>query len=302
MSEKEEDDYFKIAVDFEDTIDIEPEEQDFTVQELEIEDSIRPFINEQIERYKTTSLSKEKRKPLQINGETGEVIFEEGTLIHCAGRCDYSKLKSISEKGIISGDFLGIPEDGESFYCADFYRADKKMNSTELFDRISESDKIFCRGPFGSMPKFQSKLAFIIEPRADLQPLLDTDMYKKENENHIMQTELNLLEEYKTEKNGQVASIPYGLPAIAISGIIAGDDLLQDEEYMNMIKEQFSDVYILTRDGKVFFDPELSKRNNETIKKIAKEDAVIKENENAQEIVNQLQNEKEIDIGKKIGD
>lgn len=302
MSEKVEKNYFKIAKDIEDTIEIEKNKQDFNLQELDIEDSIRPFISEQMERYKTISVSKQKRKPLQINQETGEVIFEEGTLIHCAGRCNYSKLKSISEKGIISGEFLGIPEDGESFYCADFYRADKKMKSTELFDRISESDKIFCRGPFGSMPKFKNKLAFIIEPRDDLKQLLDTDMYKKENANHIMQTELNLLEEYKTEKNGQIASIPYGLPAIAISGIIAGDDLLQDEEYINMIKEQFSGIYILTRDGKVFFDPELSKRNNENIKRIAKEDTVIEENENAQEIVRQLQNEREIDISKKIGD
>lgn len=266
--------------------------QNFDLEEIPIDGAVKAFMNNQIENYRKVSLSKEKRKTLQINPETGNVIFEEGTLIHCAHACDYSKLKSISEKGIISGDFLGIPEDGESFYCADFYRADKKMDSSELFERILESDQIFCRGPFGDLPKFRNKLAFIIEPRKDLAPLLDTDMYSLDNNDHIMQSELNLLEEYKTEKKNQIAAIPYGLPPNAISGIIAGDSLLQNKEYIQMLKNLFPESYILTREGKVFFDSILSKEEKETVKIMSKEEKVIEKNEEAKQILEGLEQEK----------
>ena len=51
-------------------------------------------------------------------------------------------------------------------------------------------------------------------------------------------SEIDLIfESYKGEKNGQVSAIPYGIPSSFISGIIAGDSLLQDNEYMEMIRD-----------------------------------------------------------------
>lgn len=166
----------------------------------------------------------------------------------------------------MSGDFIGIPEanNQETFLCADFYRADERIDSKNFFERICESDSLACRGPFSEKWKHCLKLAFIINPDPKLKDLLDTDMYKKENRNHVMQNMLNLLESYTDAKYGQVSAIPYGIPSSTISGIVLGDYLLQNEQYVRTIQQLFPDCYILTHEGKVFFDPALSKEENDT--------------------------------------
>lgn len=202
---------------------------------------------------------------LKIDVSNGKVVFEKGTLVHCADRCNYEKLVNIQENGILSGDLIGISEadNAETFYCADFYRANEEIDSNKLFDRINESDSFNCRGPFSPNWKNCLKLAFIINPNAKLQDLLDTDMYQEKNNNNSMQYMLNLLKDYKTEKYGQVAAIPYGIPSNFISGIVVGDYLLQSKEYMQVLQELFPNCYVLTHNGKVFFDPNISKEANE---------------------------------------
>lgn len=231
-------------------------------------DEIQKFLAQQRKTYQRLRESKGKSNNLQVNKKTGEAIFDEGTLIHCASECSYEKLLNIKDKGIMAGDFIGIPEfnNQETFYCADFYRADQKMNSTNFFERIRESDSHSCRSPFSEQWKHCLKLAFIINPNAELKDLMDTDMYKKQNSDHIMQKMLHLLEKYMGEKNGQVSAIPYGIPSNFLSGIVVGDYLLQNEEYMRVLQQVFPDCYILTHQGKTFFNPALSKEENETQK------------------------------------
>lgn len=155
--------------------------------------------------------------------ENGEIIFEKGTLIHCAKECDYDKLCSISSKGIMSGDFIGIPEisNDESNFCADFFRADTQMKSSDFIERIYKSDKFYARGPFGKKGPHARKIAFILDFNDEIKPLADTDMYLPENSKHIMQSALSLLESFRIAKCGQVSAIPYGIPAVFISGIVA---------------------------------------------------------------------------------
>lgn len=235
--------------------------------EENIEEMIKNFFNQQMQCYKQLSELQSLNTELQVDSETGEVIFEEGTLIHCARECNYEKLQNIKNKGIMSGDFIGKPEAfSESFYCADFYRAHKEMRSTDFFEMIQDSDEMDNRGPFSPSWKNCLKLAFVIQPKSELKPLLDSDMYRKENSDHVMQKKLNLLEEYKDEKNGQIAAIPYGMPSSAFSGIVAGDFLLQNEKYMSVIRNMFPNCYILSREGKVYFDPNLIKEENENRK------------------------------------
>ena len=164
----------------------------------------------------------------------------------------------------MSGDFIGIPEfnNDESYFCADFYRADQPIESRDFLERIRESDTTTARGPFGKGLKNITKIAFIFDETDELSALTSTDMYKPENSSHPMQEALKLLESYKGEKNGQVAAIPYGIPSAFISGIIAGDSLLQDEKYIEMLQEMFPGCYILNRDGKIFFSPELTSEQN----------------------------------------
>lgn len=226
--------------------------------------AIQEFLDMQMKLYEQLRTTTNTPHKLKINPENGEVIFGEGALIHCAGQCDYDKLSGIKEKGIMAGDFVGIPEfnNDESYFCADFYRADRELSSREFIDRISDSDKTTARGPFGKGLKNITKLAFIFDSNDELRELMDTDMYRPENSNHPMQSALKLLESYKGEKNGQVSAIPYGIPSAFISGIIAGDSLLQDNEYMEMIRAMFPNCYILNREGRIFFSPDLTPEQN----------------------------------------
>jgi len=229
----------------------------------QISKKILDFFELQIEAYNQYKSNTQQPHQLNINSETGNVIFNEGTLIHCAKECSYEKLLSFKEKGIITGDFINIPEDGESFFCADFYRANHEMESTEFFGKITDSDSWACRGPFSDKWKHCTKLAFIIDPNESLEDLANTDMYLPQNNRHVMQSVLNLLSTYKEDKNGDIAAIPYGLPSNAISGIAVGDFLLQNEKYMKLLNDVFPNCYILNHEGKVFFDPSLSKEEND---------------------------------------
>lgn len=224
------------------------------------------FLSSQMDTYNELKETDFPLQELKIDSKTGKVLFDKGTLIHCARECSYEKLLSYKEKGIVTGDFINIPEDGESFLCADFYRADAPMSSTEFFDRILDSDSLACRGPFSDKWKYCTKLAFIIDSNDTTERLTDTDMYMPQNSEHDMQCILNLLSKYKEEKNGQVAAIPYGIPSSCISGIVAGDFLLQNEEYMHLINQIFPNCYILNHEGRVFFDPLLSKEENDVNK------------------------------------
>ncbi len=221
------------------------------------------FLNSQMNTYNELKKTNFPLQKLKIDSKTGKVLFNKGTLIHCARECSYEKLLSYKEKGIVTGDFINIPEDGETFLCADFYRADAPMSSTEFFDRILDSDSFTCRGPFSDKWKYCTKLAFIIDSNDTIERLTDTDMYMPQNSEHDMQCILNLLSSYKNEKNGQVAAIPYGIPSSCISGIVAGDFLLQNKEYMHLVNQMFPNCYILNHKGRVFFDPSLSKEEND---------------------------------------
>lgn len=226
-------------------------------------EAIEEFLMTQMKNYER--LKKEEIITPRVEMEDGEVVFREGTLIHCASQCDYNKLSRIKEKGIMAGDFIGIPEmnNGESYFCADFYRTDKPMQGKKFIERIKESDSICGRSPFGEGFRNNTKIAFIFDSTDLLRKLTDTDMYKKENQNHPMQLALNLLEDYKEEKRGQVAAIPYGIPSNFISGIIAGDALLQNKNYVEMLQQIFPNCYILNKEGRVFFSPELTLEQND---------------------------------------
>ena len=55
----------------------------------------------------------------------GDTRLPEGTLLHGMGTYVFSTeaIKGVSEKGILSGELIGISEDSETHGCADFFRA-----------------------------------------------------------------------------------------------------------------------------------------------------------------------------------
>lgn len=243
-----------------------------TAERIEqIMNDILKFIEGQRLEYNRLKKLETNPHKLQLSSVSNQVIFDGGTLIHCAGQCDYTKLQSIKEKGIMSGDFVGKPEmqNAETFYCADFYRAPKEMNGKELLEMVSKNDSVSKRGPFNKGLANILKLAFIIKPNEALRELMDADMYAPQNSEHIMQYIMHLLPKYSVgkEHNGEVSAIPYGIPSNFISGIVAGDLLLANTEYMEMLNQIFPNCYILNRDGVVFYDPSLSKEENATKRK-----------------------------------
>ena len=45
-------------------------------------------------------------------------------------------------------------------------------------------------------------------------------------------------------------------------GLLRGDSLLQDNRYMELLNQLFPNCYILNREGRVFFSPELTPEQN----------------------------------------
>lgn len=223
--------------------------------------NIIKFFALQQKKYQEISNKKIINKTSKYNED--EIMLPNGTLIHCAGECDFDKLLSIRDKGIMAGDFVGIPEtnNGETYFCADFYKKDDDLNSKEFFKKIEQSDISYNRSPFGEKMLNSTRLAFIIQPSKEIDDLLQSDMYLKKNKDNPLQKALNLVE-YSEIAVNNVSAIPYGLPGNAISGIIAGDLLIQNKEYMLMLKNMFPECFIIDREGRAFYSPELSNEKN----------------------------------------
>lgn len=125
------------------------------------------ILREQIDRFKMYKNT--GRKTIDIDKE---IILPVGTLIHGTG-CVVQNLKSISETGIITGQAFGIPEDGETFYCADFHRISETQSLRDYNDSFSYIDG---RCPFGLKGKKQ--VAFVIYPNQELKDIANFDCYR----------------------------------------------------------------------------------------------------------------------------
>jgi len=69
---------------------------------------------------------------------TGKIVLTEGTLIH-GTKYNIKTVENIAKTGILAGEFFGVPEDGETYYCADFHKiiADIKIEDSKLFNESS---------------------------------------------------------------------------------------------------------------------------------------------------------------------
>ena len=61
----------------------------------------------------------------------------QGTFVH-GTVFTLEKFESIIKNGIISDDFLEIPEDGETFYCADFFRVPTDQSVADYLELCNE--------------------------------------------------------------------------------------------------------------------------------------------------------------------
>lgn len=173
-------------------------------------------------------------------------ILPQGTLIHGTG-FDEKTLRSIADSGIITGQYFGIEEDGETYFCADFHRVSKDTSLEDYNNSFSHYDG---RCPFGERGK--NTIAFIIHPNITLEELIKYDCYR-ENTEESKKTKSFVNEKgLPIENKEEASSILFGIPSCFINGIIIGDNLISKEK-IDLLKKIFPNCYLIRNNGKIIY-------------------------------------------------
>lgn len=182
---------------------------------------------------------------IRIRQAAGMKELTEGTLIHGTS-FDLDKLRSIKEKGIISGEILGIPEDCETHYCADFFRVPQNMSVGEYikwYDRRIKVGRVIMpmmeRNRLPSTTGSES-LGFIINTTSsDIVDLLKMDAYRPEGYEALKNIITQLPRDIEGPEAKRLSAILCGIPSNFISGIIIHKKIVEDRERMMGIKDLF---------------------------------------------------------------
>lgn len=222
--------------------------------ETELTDEQRKIFVEQINRFNMLSRSYGGVFNF-IDTIDGKIVFKEGTLIHGISGYDEEKLDNISKTGILTGQAVGVSEDGETYYCADFHRVDKDITVEEYSINFKINDG---RCPFGEVRADNSNsVAFVVVPNEICSELLSYDCYRTDTiESNITRTFVNLNGlPRKGSETDKVSSILYGVPHNFINGIIVGGKILDDMNKIKFLIEKFPNCYIMTGFGELIYDP-----------------------------------------------
>lgn len=166
----------------------------------------------------------------------------EGTLVH-GTRFDIGTLKSIKAKGVISGELIGIPEDGETHYCADFFRLPEDMNVGDYMKWIRERiyvGNVKMQKHENYMGKNNSVIVIFNTKNEEMEKLLKMDAYSTGYENMK-----DIISYLPVDRNGpdakRTAAILCGVPSNFISGIILPNTVEKDERSIEDVKNIFGD-------------------------------------------------------------
>jgi len=185
--------------------------------------------------------------PIKRRRQEGNPDLSQGTLIHGTSY-DLEKLKKIKESGILSGELIGIPEDNETHYCADFFKVPEDMSVTQYSDwcnqlRTTPSGLKMKKGE-GNRLSFgyrSTGISFIIDasdPR--LQKLLKYDAYDSDSSERMK----NIINHLPNTRNpNDTSSILVGIPSNFISGLIIGEGIKSEE--VKEIKQIMGDEPII---------------------------------------------------------
>ncbi|PID83756.1 hypothetical protein CSB09_04440 [Candidatus Gracilibacteria bacterium] len=198
---------------------------------------------------------------LKLRMEAGLPVLTKGTLVHGTSilseteenALNISKIKSFAENGVLSGEFLGIPEDLETNYCADFYKVPENMSIQEYSDYINTKIKLGVV-PLSSPESFKlpskkssSEIAIIINTHnKDIQDLTQYDAYNAWGFSKMKNivNEKGLLRGPRYD--GKMSAILGGIPANFISGLIVGSKLLQIQpDTIRILRENFGKEVII---------------------------------------------------------
>ncbi|GAB4027343.1 MAG: hypothetical protein Fur0011_5140 [Candidatus Microgenomates bacterium] len=139
--------------------------------------------------------------------------------------------------GIVSGELIGIPEDSETRYCADFFRVPENMTMEQYLKWCSEpvvvgSMKIK-KGEFNYLPmpiKRSKRIAYIVDATdPKIQPLLKYDAYGPQSHER-MESIVNVLpRDIDTSPSRTTSAILVGIPSNFINGVLVSDSVTDEE-------------------------------------------------------------------------
>lgn len=239
-------------------------------------------LKERIERF--NELRKEPRNAI-VPEEN--MILPKGTLIHGTS-FNKETLKSISHSGIITGQFFGIEEDGETFYCADFHRVPEDQTLKEYNDKFPYNDG---RCPFGNLGK--NSVAFIIFPDGRMNEITKYDCFNSDTEEGKVARKFVNEEGLPYDDKEIMSSILFGVPSNFINGIVVGDNVISKENIDELI-DLYPDVFIVRNNGQIIYKPGDNKEMTDLRVKNAEKDIKIEKLEKTNKALNdQVQNQKE---------
>ena len=228
---------------------------DFLI-ETDLTEEQKEILISQINRFNKLNESYMKKASPVIDKDGG-VFLTRGSIIHGIRTYNENKLDNISKTGILTGQAVGVLEDGETYYCADFHRVSEDISISNYNEEFKANDG---RCPFGKVRSDNSsKVAFVVVPNEYNQELLSYDCYRENTkESEIARSFINSMPIEDREKG---ASILYGVPVSCIEGIIVGGIILSDKAKIDFLMQKFPYCYIASAHGELIYDPS----RNETL-------------------------------------
>ncbi len=205
------------------------------------------IVNRQYAIYEDLSAA-ELSSELRDSLDSGNSFLPEGTYLHGTS---IDNIESIAKHGIVSGELLGIVEDGETHLCADFFKVKSDMTIAEYVDYISRPEEGLSikaqtseskRLP--SANRLNDSLAVILDSSiTEVQPLIANDPYKEGSDavfEGIVSMSSLPVDKHSEKAQSRFASVLIGMPSSSVAGLILGPDIAQSSSLVERIKSAFN--------------------------------------------------------------
>jgi hypothetical protein len=188
---------------------------------------------------------------IRLRQQAGLSELAQGTLVH-GTTFDLQKLAEIQRNGVISGEILGIPEDCETNYCADFFRVPENMSVKDYVSWSHEMEPP-AEGSKLKTKRMESRylagrnnqVTIIINTQnKEIEHLLDMEAYTH-GYNKMKTIITGLPVKRNSEKSKRIAAVLCGVPGNFISGLILPPKVCEDKGNVSKIREIFGKNVLL---------------------------------------------------------
>ncbi len=185
--------------------------------------------------------------PLRESLASGDPTLPEGTLLHGMGMYGFSEeaLAGVAEKGILSGELIGISEDSETHGCADFFRVPA---DTTLEDYMISAKEPLVKGNIKTQKGERLLLrgvTFIVDPQAEgMDGLMQRDGYRDPEMQDFVRPPTSRSSE-------DTAAILGGVPRGAIAGMVIPEAMSQQIDRVTAIRTYFPNTPVYTTSGQL---------------------------------------------------